>query len=228
MPYPSSTGEAKKGAADIQELAERVTAYLKERLTLVSEHGSSFTAASGELIKCTAAITITLPAASVNAVVEVLSNGHEVKVGGGAGLIYGDFIEGITPITFVGYQHARFVSDGTNWFMTAGTPTASVSLERGASQSFLSWALISAAGAIEAQSGDFSSVELKETAVYKVNWKTAKTSAKYAVAASALSVANRVTTVRTLETGAFTVVTVNPENSVQNATQFMVVVMALS
>lgn len=122
MPVPSSTGEPKHGATNIQELAERVTAYLKERLTLVTEHGSSFTAASGELIKSTAAITVTLPAPSANAVVELLSNGHEVKLGAGSALIYGDFITGSTPLTFLGYQHIRVVSDGTNWFITAGEP----------------------------------------------------------------------------------------------------------
>jgi hypothetical protein len=122
MPFPSSTGEVKKGATDIQELAERITTYLKERLLLVSEHGSSFAAASGELVKCTAAITVTLPAVAANAVVGVLANGHEVKVGAGSALIYGDFITGSTPITLLGYQHVLLVSDGTNWFIVAGEP----------------------------------------------------------------------------------------------------------
>jgi hypothetical protein len=122
MPYPSSTGEVKKGATDIQELAERVTSVLKERLTTISEHGTSFTAASGELIKCTAAITVTLPSVAANATVGILANAHEIKVGSGSAKIYGDFVEGVTSITLVGYQHVVLVSDGTNWFILAGEP----------------------------------------------------------------------------------------------------------
>jgi hypothetical protein len=122
MPFPSSTGEVRKGATDIQELAERVTAVLKERLTTCSEHGTSFTAASGELVKATASITVTLPAVATNTTVAVLANGHEVDVSAGSTLIYGDFITGTTAIALVGYQHIVLQSDGTNWFIMAGEP----------------------------------------------------------------------------------------------------------
>lgn len=88
----------------------------------LGEHGSSLTAAPGELAKCTGAITVTLPEPTANAMVGVLANNHEVKVAAGEALIYGDFIEGATPITLVGYQHVVLVSDGTNWFIVAGEP----------------------------------------------------------------------------------------------------------
>jgi hypothetical protein len=122
LPYPSSTGEVKLGAQDFAELAERATAIFKERYLTLAEHGASFTAKSGELVKATAAITATLPAAAVNAIVGVLANGHEVTVGAGAAVIYGDFVTGSTPIKLVGYQHVILVSDGTNWFIVAGEP----------------------------------------------------------------------------------------------------------
>jgi hypothetical protein len=122
IPYPGSVGEVKLGATDMQEIAERVTAIFKERLTTLSVHGASFTAKSGELVEASAAITITLPAAAANAVVGVLANGHEVTIGAGGALIYGDFVEGKTPIKLVGFQHVVLVSDGVNWFIIAGEP----------------------------------------------------------------------------------------------------------
>lgn len=122
IPYPSGTGKVKLGATDMQEIAERVTAIFKERLTTISSHGTSFTAASGELVKATAAITVTLPAVAANATVGVLANGNAVTVGAGSAKIYGDFVEGVTPIKLVGYQHVVLISDGTNWYIVAGEP----------------------------------------------------------------------------------------------------------
>ena len=122
LPYPDPTGKAKLGATDFKELAERLTTLFKERFLTVTEHGASFAAASGELVKCTGAITVTLPAAAANAIVGVLANNHEVNIGAGASLIYGDFITGSTPITLLGYQHVVLQSDGTNWFIVAGEP----------------------------------------------------------------------------------------------------------
>jgi hypothetical protein len=115
-------GEVKLGATNMQEIAERVTVIFKERLTTLSVHGASFTAKSGELVEASAAITVTLPAAAANAVVGVLANGHEVTIGAGGALIYGDFVEGKTPIKLVGFQHVVLVSDGVNWFIVAGEP----------------------------------------------------------------------------------------------------------
>lgn len=129
MPYPTSNGEVKLGATNMQEISERATKLFKERLLTLAEHGGSFTAASGELVKATGGITVTLPAAAANATVGVLANNHEVKIGAGAALIYGDFITGITPITLVGYQHVILQSDGTNWFIIAGESKREVTYE---------------------------------------------------------------------------------------------------
>ena len=122
LPWPSPVGKVKLGSVDFQELAERTTTIFKERLITIAEHGSSFTAASGELVKCTAGITVTLPSPTANATVGVLANNYSSEITAGSAKIYGDFVEGATKVKLVGYQHLLLQSDGTNWFIIAGEP----------------------------------------------------------------------------------------------------------
>ena len=122
IPYSEATDEPKVWPTLNKEQAERVAKLMKERFVTVAEHGIATSAASGELIKATASIAVTLPAAAVNATVGVLANNHEVEIKGGAGVIYGDFITGSSTIKLVGYQHVILQSDGTNWFILGGEP----------------------------------------------------------------------------------------------------------
>lgn len=103
------------------QLDRRTWATYGHFLNLIAQ-ATSCTAKSGELVKATGSITVTLPEASVNATVGVLANGHAVTVKAPAGDIYGDFVEGVTSINLIGYQHVVLQSDGTNWFIIAGEP----------------------------------------------------------------------------------------------------------
>jgi hypothetical protein len=124
VPFAQAADEAKAFPAAVsQPLAERIAAIFKERLVTVATHGVSFTAASGELVKATGAITVTLPTAAENATVAVLANNHATKLkGAGAAKIYGGHIEGVAEINLVGYQYVVLIADGTNWFILAGEP----------------------------------------------------------------------------------------------------------
>lgn len=59
-----------------------------------------------------------------------------------------------------------------------------VAVESGATKSFLSWGVVSASGAVEAGTGDYTVAKLG-SGEYEVKWTVAKTSAHYAVNATA-------------------------------------------
>ena len=123
LPYPSPVGKVKLGAADFQELAERLTTIFAMRFVTFTEQTTSFTASSGELIRCGGNITVTLPSVpEANAMIGVVAYNHSVEVTAGSNKIYGDFVEGATKVKLVGYQHLLLQSDGTNWFIVAGEP----------------------------------------------------------------------------------------------------------
>jgi hypothetical protein len=122
LPYPEESDNISEGATKITELAKKLDTLLWERLLNLSEHNASFSATTGQLVKCTAAITVTSPAAASNAVFGVLANGHAVTIKTASGKIYGDFIEGAEEVKLVGYQYLILQSDGTNWFIIAGAP----------------------------------------------------------------------------------------------------------
>ena len=109
------------------DLAEDIDKLLWERLLNLSEKGASGATTSGQLVKCTGAITVTAPAAALNAVFGVHANGHAVTVkGASAAKIYGGAAEGQTEIQLLGYQYV-VKSDGTNWFIIAGQPSGYLS-----------------------------------------------------------------------------------------------------
>ncbi len=125
FPYPTSAGEVKNGAVDIEELAKKLDEFLFERLLTLSEKAVSGAATSGQMVKCTAAITVTAPAVAASALFGVVANGHAVTVkAAGAAKIFGDFLAeaGVTECKLVGMQHLILFSDGTNWFIIAGEP----------------------------------------------------------------------------------------------------------
>jgi hypothetical protein len=86
------------------------------------EGSSTITAADSQLVKATGALTVTSPAAGKGVTFAVLANNQAVKIKAAAGLIYGDFLTGVSECSLVGYQHLQLISDGTNWFIVAGEP----------------------------------------------------------------------------------------------------------
>lgn len=118
--YSKSTDEIKGFPAEVSEPgAKTIDKFLEERTLTVKEHGVSFTAASGELVKATANIGVTLPTPTANATVGVLANGHEVELKGGSALMFIGGPTGLTPVTISGGQYVVFEADGTNWYAIA-------------------------------------------------------------------------------------------------------------
>jgi hypothetical protein len=134
IPYPTSAGEVKVGATDFEELAERVTKIMKEKIGGVvkfATHAVSYNAVAGELGEATKALTATLPAAAtvdqtIGVFSKVAAASELVKctTSGGA-FIEGDFITAASKtatIELTEGQHVVLTSDGTNWKILAGEP----------------------------------------------------------------------------------------------------------
>lgn len=118
--YALGADDVEKFPAEVsQPGAETIDKVLFERLLTLKEHGSNFTAASGELVKCTLSIIVTLPSPAINAVIGILANGENVTVAGGLAKIYTTTTETVS-ISLNGYQHITLVSDGTSWFEIGG------------------------------------------------------------------------------------------------------------
>ena len=86
----------------------------------------SVAAVAGEIVKATAAITVTTPAAAAGASFGVLANGKEVIIEAASGRIFGlpnDFA-GQEKIIITQYQAVILVSDGTEWYIVAGETSA--------------------------------------------------------------------------------------------------------
>jgi hypothetical protein len=104
-----------------------------------------------------------------------------------------------------------------------------VLLEGGAnSPNFLSWAAIGASGAIENSSGDFT-VTNPEMGLYKVTFKTAKTSARYLALATVNGLTdNRVASLVAQKTEYFEIATTNAATAEKIQVAFSVLVIAAS
>jgi hypothetical protein len=161
LPYPTSAGEVKNGATDIEELAARLATVFKEHVLVINKRAASYEAASGELGELTkTAQTVTLPnVATANQIIGVFSTVAETKITTVA-KIYGDFVEGASGIILTTNQHVVLQSNGANWFIIAGEPrreTAYVAQKAFASAESLPAAaftrpasvLVEAAGALE-------------------------------------------------------------------------------
>jgi hypothetical protein len=109
------------GFKKLAEKADEVLFSGEAARLRVVEHGTSFAAAAGELVKCTAPITITTPS-TLNAACGVLANGHEVKVKPASGNILGASAAGKMELTLSGYQGVLLEADGTNTYVIAATP----------------------------------------------------------------------------------------------------------
>lgn len=89
----------------------------------VRTSAGSTTAVSGERVEMTATGTVTLPAVTVNSVVEVWNaEGVTTIVGAGAAKISGDFVSTAASITLTKFQHVLLVADGGGWLIVAGEP----------------------------------------------------------------------------------------------------------
>lgn len=120
-PNSIATNQIINEAVTREKVEKPLLEFLEHPLRFAS-HATSFTAASGELVKATAAITVTTPVAVANATIGVIANGHEVKVKAGSGTINGSFTEGASLVNLVGFQFLVLQCDGTNWFIIAGEP----------------------------------------------------------------------------------------------------------
>lgn len=96
---------------------------LERQMLGFSAHAANVVAVAGELLKMTATATVTLPAATNNAVIGVFCAAGETTIKTPAGVkIFGDFINGAETIKLAVNQHVILQSDGTNWFIVAGEP----------------------------------------------------------------------------------------------------------
>lgn len=83
----------------------------------------NITAVSGDRVEMTATGTVTLPAVTVNSVVEVWNaEGVTTIAGAGGAKISGDFITAAASITLTKFQHVLLVADGGGWLIAAGEP----------------------------------------------------------------------------------------------------------
>jgi hypothetical protein len=120
--FAQGVDKVQKFPAEVSEPgAKTIDKVLYEKTLNLVEHGASFTAKAGELVKCNGAITVTLPAPALNGALGVLANNHTIEITAGAAKIFGDFFEG-TACKLLGLQHIVLQSDGTNWYIVAGEP----------------------------------------------------------------------------------------------------------
>ena len=119
IPYSEPLDEPKGWPSLQKEQSERITALMKERFLTVSEHVSSFTAASGELVKATGAITVTLPTPTANTTIGVVANGHNVEITAGSNKIKGGNLEA-SSVKLTGQEQAILQADGSNYYITSG------------------------------------------------------------------------------------------------------------
>lgn len=110
----------------ISDAVDAKAALRKEGAGLIAAHTGSGTVEPGEhVLAQTNGAVWALPATEEGVECAVTcATGVEsmtVKAGGGA-KIYGDFLEGVSSCTLLAGQHITVRSDGTNWFIIAGTP----------------------------------------------------------------------------------------------------------
>jgi hypothetical protein len=167
LPYSLETDKVDP-PRDLKALAEAVNKMPAYNLVASA---INVAAVSRELVQATAAITVTSPAAAVNASFGVLANGHVVRIEAATGKFYGDSVEGAAAIEIAGYQHVIIQSDGVNWFIVSGQVGGR------------SWGFITAGGGINGGSGDYT-VANDGAGGYTITWNKAKPSQWYAVTAN--------------------------------------------
>ncbi len=116
IPYPTSAGEVKLGATDMEEMAERVTTIFKEKVLVPKARAASYEAASGELgIQSSAGATTTLPAATTGRIIGLACTASSCKVttSGGAE-IWAGAVKAAT-LTLTKGMSGVLYAEGTNW-----------------------------------------------------------------------------------------------------------------
>lgn len=121
----SATDKVQKYPAEVDKpRTETIDKYLEERTLSLKEHTTGFTAATGELVKCTKTLTVALPAPALNATIAVFNapavSTEVTTITAGANKIFGDFINGESSIKLTQNQHVELRSDGSNWFINDG------------------------------------------------------------------------------------------------------------
>lgn len=121
--YALAADETKAFPAEVSEpAAKQIEKVLEEHFLTIHTVAVDTAAKTGELLNVSGVHTITLPAATANAIVGVyFANGGKVTTSGGA-FIFGDFVHELATITFAADQHATLVAEGTNWRIVAGEP----------------------------------------------------------------------------------------------------------
>lgn len=127
FPSPTSVGEVKLGATNIEELANSLDTFLAGKILIFKSYAAGATLKSGEFAEQTkAGETFTLPVATTaNRVIGVYGAAAcKVTTSGGA-FIIGDFITAASKtatISLAEGQHVVLQSNGTNWIIVAGEP----------------------------------------------------------------------------------------------------------
>jgi hypothetical protein len=127
FPSPTSVGEVKLGATNIEELANSLDTFLAGKILIFKSYAVAASLKAGELAEQTkAGETFTLPVATTaNRVIGVYGAATcKVTTSGGA-FIIGDFITAASKtatITLTEGQHVVLMSNGTNWIIIAGEP----------------------------------------------------------------------------------------------------------
>lgn len=91
----------------------------------IKNYSTNTTVQGSEIAKMTkTGTTVTLPGASLNKIVGVICGEGEITVKKSVfgDLIYGDFINGAATIKLTLNGHVVLQSDGTNWYIIAGSP----------------------------------------------------------------------------------------------------------
>ncbi|MDE2103141.1 MAG: hypothetical protein KGL39_38200 [Patescibacteria group bacterium] len=122
-----TTAKIAEGAVTEPKIAEGAVARSKLaeliRPLQMTSKSTAYTAAPGDLVLATAALTVTLPAATANPLVGVLATSGEVTVTrSGTAKISGDFVSEAESIKLTTNQHVVLQADGTNWWIAAGEP----------------------------------------------------------------------------------------------------------
>ncbi len=191
-------GDSPLLTGDLKTLAAQIDTVLgpEAGLLSVATRATSGNLLPGELVKLGASITLTLDGAGV---VGVLPSGlYTAKISAGVGhtISGGGLPSPVEQITVLPGQSVLIRVFENNGYIIDGETAESRAIRAtttgGTAPSLLSWGSISAAGAIEASSGDFTVEKLAEGR-YRVNFKTAKASAKYAIQLTSTKVSGSAT-----------------------------------
>ncbi len=119
------TGNIIKESITEEKLSSAVQTLINQKsagLELLKQAGSTTATAGNIYLMETNATTLTLPAATKGRQVGIITlNGiASTKLKVAAGVIYGDFVTGVTEVNLLENQHLVVEADGTNWHIISG------------------------------------------------------------------------------------------------------------